>query len=128
MLPIQDQERKTKILQGITKTGKQADVLLMCDGTEEMGYVVVESRNLELHMWDMQIFSCTDLSKPDMDARMCIDFLMRSAASYGFHNGDYKIISHIPDIFPVLQVSGFKASGNVAETEVTNIVRVCKSS
>ncbi len=73
-------------------------VLVMTDGEETLGYVVVALEDDTLVFYGFSVSGQTDFTKakPDPMTTFVLDTLMRSAASFGETNG----MNHIRTAFP----------------------------
>lgn len=98
----------------------------MKDGEDELGYVAVAIESSVLQMLAMKAGGEAFRDPLTMEQRFCADSLMRAAASYGANNGAYKIESHVPQINGMLQGLGWRIEGNIAVTELKNIVKFVK--
>ena len=126
ILPIKEESRLQEILKGIPGAEDNADVLLMKEGEDELGYVAVAIKSSVLHMLAMEAGGGALKVPLTMEQRFCADSLMRAAASYGANNGAYKIESHIPQINGMLQGLGWQLEDDIAVTELKNIVKFVK--
>ena len=82
-------------------------VLVMTDGEETLGYVVVALENDTLVFYGFSVSGQTDFTKakPDPMTTFVLDTLMRSAASFGETNG----MNHIRTAFPDFLISSSSA-------------------
>ena len=126
ILPIKEKGRLQEICKEVPGAENTVDVLLMKDEEEELGYVVVDIKASVLRMISMKVPGEEFKEPLTTEQRFCADSLMRAAASYGANNGAYKIESHIPQINHMLQGLGWVLEGNIAFTELKNIVKFVK--
>ena len=99
----------------------------MSDGTEELGYVVTDIQASIIRMLTMKITGCDNLNNMTPDICLCADSMMRAVASYGANNGAYKIESHILPLNHFYASVGFLVEGDVAYSDLKNIIKICKS-
>ena len=99
----------------------------MCDGTDELGYVVMDIQSSVIRMLNMQIAGCDNFNDITPDIRMCADSMMRAAASYGANCGAYRIESRIAQLNDFFTSIGFLIDNNIAYSDLKDIVRICKN-
>ena len=81
---MEDRQRERELLEAIPeKAGDDARILMMRDGTSELGWVAVELLHSVLRMIHMEIPGCEKLDGLSGENVFIADTLMRSAASYG---------------------------------------------
>ena len=106
MLQIVPMAEKTEEAALLAKTEGAPDngrVLVMTDGEETLGYVVVALEDDTLVFYGFSVSGQTDFTKakPDPMTTFVLDTLMRSAASFGETNGMNHIRTAFPDFFDV---------------------------
>ncbi len=111
-----------------TVHGAEADakILLMCDGQNELGYVVVDMKSSTIRMLKMEVFGCADLSKLNEQNRICADSMVRASASYAATVGAYQIETQIAGLERYLHSVGFIESGNKLISPLSNFVKTSK--
>ena len=103
-----------------------AQVLVMSEGNQELGYVVVDVRSSVVRMLKMKIFGCDNLAELDARSRMCADSMMRAAASYGATVGAYQIESKVDGLQQFLFGCGFIQSNHKLSSPLTNFIKICR--
>ena len=100
-------------------------VLVMTDGEETLGYVVVALEDDTLVFYGFSVSGQTDFTKakPDPMTAFVLDTLMRSAASFGETNGMNHIRTAFPDFFDVFKQRGFTVAEDHAEAPMSLIVQ-----
>jgi len=94
-------------------------VLVMTDGEETLGYVVVALEDDTLSVSGQTDFT---KAKPDPMTTFVLDTLMRSAASFGETNGMNHIRTAFPDFFDFFKQRGFAVAEDHAEAPMSLIV------
>ena len=99
-------------------------VLVMTDGEETLGYVVVALEADTLVFYGFSVSGQTDFTKakPDPMTTFVLDTLMRSAASFGETNGMNHIRTAFPDFFDFFKQRGFTVAEDPAEAPMSLIV------
>ena len=99
-------------------------VLVMTDGEETLGYVVVALEDDTLVFYGFSVSGQTDFTKakPDPMTTFVLDTLMRSAASFGETNGMNHIRTAFPDFFDFFKQRGFAVAEDHAEAPMSLIV------
>lgn len=118
---------KTEEAALLAKTeGAPADgrVLVMTDGEETLGHVVVALEDDTLVFYGFSVSGQTDFTKnkPDPMTVFVLDTLMRSAASFGETNGMNHIRTAFPDFYDFFRQRGFEIKGDYAEAPMSLIV------
>ena len=126
ILPIKNKIREGQILQTVHGAEADAKILLMCDGQDELGYVVIDMKSSVIRMLKMEVFGCADLSKLNEQNRMCADSMVRASASYGATVGAYQIESQIVGLEHYLHSVGFIESGSRFLSPLSNFVKISK--
>ncbi len=121
---MQEKDREKAICQAVAGAEDNSRVLLMTDGTEEMGYVVVSLKEGVLYIHEFSVNGKTDFSeeKPGMEEIFILDTLMRSAASFGETNGADHIKTTFPDFHSFFKLRKFDVTEDHAETPMRTIV------
>lgn len=124
ILPMEDRQRERELLEAIPeKAGDDARILMMRDGTRELGWVAVELLHSVLRMIHMEIPGCEKLDGLSGENAFIADTLMRSAASYGAAVGAYRIGSLQPELNGFLAARGFTPGENGAQADLGVIVK-----
>ena len=123
ILPMQEQDRKEELLREIPDAEKSAEILMMRDGEEELGYVAIDIKSSVVRMLKIVLGGNPLPEHLGAEDRFLVDSLMRATASYGANNGAYKIECREEAAWEALMISGFQKEGNVSVTELKNIVR-----
>ena len=99
-------------------------VLVMTDGEETLGYVVIALEDDTLVFYGFSVSGQTDFTKakPDPMTTFVLDTLMRSAASFGETNGMNHIRTAFPDFFDFFKQRGFTVAEDHAEAPMSLIV------
>ena len=127
MLQIVPMAEKTEEAALLAKTEGAPDngrVLVMTDGEETLGYVVVALEDDTLVFYGFSVSGQTDFTKakPDPMTTFVLDTLMRSAASFGETNGMNHIRTAFPDFFDFFKQRGFTVAEDHAEAPMSLIV------
>ena len=127
MLQIVPMAEKTEEAALLAKTEGAPDngrVLVMTDGEETLGYVVVALEDDTLVFYGFSVSGQTDFTKakPDPMTTFVLDTLMRSAASFGETNGMNHIRTAFPDFFDFFKQRGFAVAEDHAEAPMSLIV------
>ena len=127
MLQIVPMAEKTEEAALLAKTEGAPDngrVLVMTDGEETLGYVVVALADDTLVFYGFSVSGQTDSTKakPDPMTTFVLDTLMRSAASFGETNGMNHIRTAFPDFFDFFKQRGFAVAEDHAEAPMSLIV------
>jgi len=122
---MKDRTRAGLIIQTLHDAEADAEVLLMSDGSNELGYVVIDMISSVIRMLKMEVFGCHDFTNLKEQNRMCADSLMRATASYGATVGAYQIESQIDGLEYFLQSVGFSASENKLVSPLSNFIKIC---
>ena len=121
---MQEKDREKAIC--LETAGADADsrVLMMTDGAEELGYVVVSLRENVLYIHGFNVSGKMDFAaeKPGMEEVFILDTLMRSAASFGETNGANHIRTTFPDFHSFFKLRKFDVTDEYAETPMSTIV------
>lgn len=118
VLPLQDSGRQTALLKNFPQAA-DGQVLMMCDGTEELGYTVIDIAHSILHIHRI----CVHGEDP---GGMLADFLMRSAASHAANFGAYRIEICDPNWFGFFCARGFVQEDACVRMPMSGVVRVEK--
>lgn len=119
VLPMQDASRKNRLLQAIPAQLSQGQVLMLCDGPEELGFVVLDLQASVLRLYQICVYG-------EDAGGMFADFLMRSAASYGANFGAYQIEIYDRGFFDFFCARGFVRHEQCVAVPMSAIVRVHK--
>jgi len=125
ILPMKDRTRAGLIIQTLHDAEADAEVLLMSDGSNELGYVVIDMISSVIRMLKMEVFGCHDFTNLKEQNRMCADSLMRATASYGATVGAYQIESQIDGLECFLKSVGFSTSENKLVSPLSNFIKIC---
>lgn len=122
---MQEKEKEKAICRETAGAGDNARVLVMTDGGEALGYVVVGIENGTLRIYGFCASGRTDFTqeKPDMETVFVLDTLLRSAASFGEVNGADRIETAFPDFFDFFKLRGFTVLEARVEAPMSVIVR-----
>lgn len=119
VLPLHDDSRKARLLQDFPEAAPDGQVLLMCDGSEELGFVILDLAHSILRIHHICVHG-------DDPGGMLADFLMRSAASYAANFGAYQIELYDQDFFAFFCARGFVQKEAFAAIPMSGVVRVEK--
>ena len=124
IVPMQEKDREKEICLAVAGADADSRVLVMTDGAEELGYVVVSIRDAVLYIHEFCVGGKKDFSleKPGMEEVFILDTLMRSAASFGENNGADHIRTTFPDFHSFFKLRKFDVAEDHAETPMTTIV------
>ena len=124
IVPMQEKDREKAICLAAEGADAESRVLVMTDGAEELGYVVVSLRADVLFIHQFNLGGKTDFSaeKPGMEEIFILDTLMRSAASFGETNGANHIKTTFPDFHSFFKLRKFDVDDTHAETPMSTIV------
>ena len=89
ILPLKDQEKEDKILSSLNETSETAKVLMMAEGSEDLGYVAVKLIGDSLVYLAFEIYNSENMMP--FEKEFYLDTLMRSGASYGENHGANKL-------------------------------------
>ncbi|WP_277668274.1 hypothetical protein [Caproiciproducens galactitolivorans] len=128
ILPLKDRERTERILRSVPGAEDDARVLVMWEGADERGYIVVDMKASTIRLLKMEISGCKDFSQADGDSRMCADSLMRAAASFGSTIGAYQMESKIAGWEPFFQSAGFVLQNGSMLCPLSKFVKICNYS
>ena len=117
VLPLRDASRKQALLAMVPLSGSEGQVLVMCDGSQELGFAV-----LDLHASVLRLHQLS-LSQDDLDG-MLADFLMRAAASYAANFVAYRIEIYDPVFLPFFRSRGFQGQGSCVARAMSEVVTV----
>lgn len=98
---------------------------MMGADADELGYVAVDLKDSILRMRKLEVFGA-NLEQPDLNARVCVDSLMRAAASYGANKGAYRIETEISSLGALLSRVGFQEKDGKFGCALSKIVKICK--
>jgi hypothetical protein len=98
----------------------------MCNGQDELGYVVIDVKSSVVRMLEMKVFECADLTMLNQHSHFCADSMMRASVSYGIAVGAYQIASLIPDLEHYFYSLGFIAWDNCLRSQLSNFVKISK--
>ncbi|MGI6255136.1 MAG: hypothetical protein ACOYJZ_05840 [Acutalibacter sp.] len=116
---MEDREEERKVLQ---EDGVEGTVLLMKDGGQPVGHVVVALEDGELQIRKLVAKEYDFTETPQGETVFVLDTLMRSAASWGEDHGADRIATTFPDFFGFFQARGFQADETHAFTPMETIV------
>lgn len=116
---MEDREEEQKLLDA---AGAEGRVLLMKDGGEPVGSVIVDLKEDVLHLVRFSVKDYDFSEKPQGEEIFILDTLMRSAASYGEDHGAQEIVTDFPDFFDFFRGRGFDVDENHAFTPMSTIV------
>ncbi len=119
VLPLQEESRKNRLLQALPGQPSHGQVLVMCDGPEELGFAVLDLQASVLRLYQICVYG-------DDPGGMFADFLMRSAASYAANFGAYQIDLYDRDFFDFFCARGFTRHAECVSVPLSAIVRVHK--
>ena len=121
---MQEKDRERAICRAAAGADGDSRVLVMTDGAEELGYVVVSLREDVLYIHEFNVNGRTDFAaeKPGMEEIFILDTLMRSAASFGETNGANHIKTTFPDFHNFFKLRKFDVTDECAETPMCTIV------
>ena len=122
---MKNRTRAGQITQTVHDAETDAEVLLMCDGLNELGYVVIDMRSSIIRMLKMEVFGCNDLTNLNEQSRMYADSMMRAAASYGATIGAYQIESRIDGLEYFFHSVGFNTSDDKLLSPLSNFIKIC---
>ena len=124
IVPMQEKDREKAICLKTAGADAESRVLIMTDGAEELGHVVVSLRDAVLYIHGFDLGGKTDFSteKPGMEEIFILDTLMRSAASFGETNGANHIRTTFPDFYDFFKLRRFDVTDTHAETPMSTIV------
>lgn len=116
---MEDREEERRVLQ---EDGVEGTVLLMKDGGQPVGHVVValEDGELQIRKFVAKEYDFTEA--PQGETVFVLDTLMRSAASWGEDHGADRIATAFPDFFGFFQARGFQTDETHAFTPMETIV------
>ena len=121
---MQEKDREKALCLAAEGADDKSRVLMMTDGAEELGYVVVSLRENVLFIHQFSVGGKVDFSagKPGMEEIFILDTLMRSAASFGETNGADFIKTTFPDFHSFFKLRKFDVDDTHAETPMHTIV------
>ena len=121
---MQEKDRELAICKAVAGAGDNSRVLVMTDGAEELGHVVVSLKEQVLYIHEFNVGGKTDFTaeKPGMEEIFILDTLMRSAASFGETNGADHIRTTFPDFHSFFKLRRFDVTDEYAETPMSTIV------
>lgn len=121
---MQAKDREKEICSKTAGADAESRVLVMTDGKEELGYVVVSLKEKVLYIHGFCVGGKTDFAaeKPGMEEIFILDTLMRSAASFGENNGADHIRTTFPDFHSFFKLRRFDVTETCAETPMSTIV------
>ena len=124
ILPLQDGEEKSALLRQRPEAGADAEVLVMKDRGETLGWTAVDVRDSCVRM--LRVRGADGSLPAGPEGRFLADSLMRAAASFGANHGAYRIFCLDPEAGPLLEVSGFRREGRAFAQDLGEIVHVTK--
>lgn len=106
---MEDREEEKILLE--EKELEAGRILVMYDNEQRLGDVVIhieelDERKLVINEMNANGYNYTE--KPDMNSMFVLDFLLRSAASFGETNFATSIETTFPDFFDFFKSRGFK--------------------
>ena len=116
---MEDREEEQGLL---ADAGVEGRVLLMKDGGQPVGYVIVDLEERTLHLRKLSVQGYAFAAPPQGESVFILDTLMRSAASYGEDHGADEIVTDFPDFFQFFKQRGFDADESHAFTPMSTIV------
>ena len=116
---MEDREEEQRLL---ADAGVEGRVLLMKDGGQPVGYVIVDLEERTLHLRKLSVQGYDFAAPPQGESVFILDTLMRSAASYGEDHGADEIVTDFPDFFQFFKQRGFDADESYAFTPMSTIV------
>lgn len=124
IVPMAEKTEEAALLAKIEGAPDNGRVLVMTDGEETLGYVVVALEDDTLVFYGFSVSGQTDFTKakPDPMTTFVLDTLMRSAASFGETNGMNHIRTAFPDFFDFFKQRGFTVAEDHAEAPMSLIV------
>lgn len=120
---MKNRVRAGRILQAVPGAEPDTEVLVMSDGQDELGYVVIDIKSSVIRMLKMEVCGGCDLTKLNEQNRMYADSMMRAAASYGATIGAYQIESQIDELKYYLHSVGFITSKNGLVSPLLNFIK-----
>ena len=123
MIQVKAMEDRAEEQGLLDAAGVEGRVLLMKDGGEPVGYVVVALEETVLHLRKIFAKGYDFTERPQGEALFVLDTLMRSAASYGEDHGADQIVTDFPDFFDFFKRRGFDVAQGHAFTPISTIVR-----
>ncbi|MBW7573993.1 hypothetical protein [Caproiciproducens faecalis] len=126
-MELKDKERIARILQTIPDAENNAQILIMSEGDNELGYVAVDMQSSVIRMLKMEIFGCENLAILDDYGRLCADSMLRAAASYGATIGAYRIESRIEALQEFFSGCGFIQSTHKFISPLSNFIKICQN-
>ena len=117
---MEDREEEKGLL---ADAGVEGRVLLMKDGGQPVGYVIVDLEERTLHLRKLSVQGYDFAAPPQGESVFILDTLMRSAASYGEDHGADEIVTDFPDFYGFLKARGFETDEARAFTPMSTIVR-----
>lgn len=105
---MEDRALERERLAAVPGAGDEARILSMTDAGEELGWAAVTVSGELLTIHRLQAAGYGGEEKPDLMQNMTLDFLLRSAASYGEHHGAQNILAACGECFGFFAMHGFK--------------------
>ena len=102
---MENREEERELL---ADAGVEGRVLLMKDGGQPVGYVIVDLEERTLHLRKLSVQRYDFTAPPQGESVFILDTLMRSAASYGEDHGADEIVTDFPDFFQFFKQRGRK--------------------
>ena len=124
IVPMAEKIEEAALLAKTEGAPDNGRVLVMTDGEETLGYVVVALEDDTLVFYGFSVSGQTDFTKakPDPMTTFVLDTLMRSAASFGETNGMNHLRTAFPDFFDFFKQRGFTVAEDHAEAPMSLIV------
>lgn len=121
--PIEDNIRKKELLASSGALLSSGNVLDMKDAAQELGYIVVDINHSILRLQSIHLANGS-LEELDAESKLCVDFLMRAAASYGANHGAFRIENHIAPLHSFFVTKGFVMENGACAMPISRIVHV----
>lgn len=123
--PIENKTRKEALLASTNSLFHSGNVLVIKDGGQELGYIVIDIDHSVLRLQSLYLEHGT-LETLDAQAALYVDFLMRSAASYGANHGAFRVENTIAPLHDFFITKGFSMEHGVCSIPIHRIVHIRK--
>lgn len=125
ILPMQDSEGKVRILEECADAGNDAEVLLMRDAGEKVGYAVVDVNASTLRILNIALWEGSAVCGTGSDEAFYADALLRASASYGMEHGAYQMESRAERFRDFFQSAGFRETPKGFLCNLSNLIKNC---
>lgn len=122
--PIEDNIRKEQLLSKYHCSAADGTILVMKDGTCELGYAVIDLIKGKLLIHDIYLTNGS-VEAPKAEDKLYIDFLMRAAASYGANHGAYQMENCVEKLHLFFVSKGFVLEHGMCTIPISKIVHIC---